>query len=82
MQNSSEILFFYIEHYIKFYRDSQSHLRWSCVCWHPEIATQLALSSEDDQNPVVQIWDLRFATSPLKVSYHIIRYLTIFWKMI
>ncbi|XP_026473337.1 protein transport protein Sec31A-like [Ctenocephalides felis] len=47
--------------------DSQSHLRWSCVCWHPEIATQLALSSEDDQNPVVQIWDLRFATSPLKV---------------
>lgn len=35
------------------------------MAWHPEVATQLVLSSEDDRLPVIQIWDLRFATSPL-----------------
>lgn len=37
----------------------------SGMAWHPEVATQLVLSSEDDRLPVIQIWDLRFATSPL-----------------
>lgn len=40
------------------------------VTWHPDIATQLVLSSEDDHSPVIQLWDLRFAASPLKVSAH------------
>lgn len=35
------------------------------VAWHPEVATQLCLSSGDDHTPVIQLWDLRFATSPL-----------------
>ena len=39
------------------------------VAWHPEIATQLVLASEDDHAPVVQLWDLRFATSPMKVFF-------------
>lgn len=47
--------------------DSASHIRWKSVCWHPEVATQLCLASEEDQAPVIQLWDLRFATSPLKV---------------
>lgn len=47
--------------------DAASHIRWKSVCWHPEVATQLCLASEDDQTPVIQLWDLRFATSPLKV---------------
>lgn len=47
--------------------DTSSHIRWKHVSWHPEVATQLCLASEEDQAPVIQLWDLRFATSPLKV---------------
>lgn len=39
----------------------------SGMLWHPDVATQLVLASEDDRLPVIQMWDLRFATSPLKV---------------
>lgn len=46
--------------------DTISRIRWKVVAWHPEVATQLCLASEEDQAPVVQLWDLRFATSPLK----------------
>lgn len=46
--------------------DSQSRLRWRVIQWHPEIATQLWLASEDDQTPVIQLWDLRYATAPSK----------------
>nr|CAD7574751.1 unnamed protein product [Timema californicum] len=41
-------------------------IRWKALAWHPEVATQLCLASEEDQTPVIQLWDLRFATSPLK----------------
>ncbi|XP_069705559.1 protein transport protein Sec31A isoform X3 [Periplaneta americana] len=47
--------------------DTTSRIRWKVVAWHPEVATQLCLASEEDQSPVIQLWDLRFATSPLKV---------------
>ncbi|XP_066994333.2 protein transport protein Sec31A isoform X2 [Anabrus simplex] len=47
--------------------DSTTRIRWKVLAWHPEVATQLCLASEEDQNPVIQLWDLRFATSPLKV---------------
>lgn len=46
--------------------DATTRVRWKVVAWHPEVATQLCLASEEDSNPVVQLWDLRFATSPLK----------------
>lgn len=46
--------------------DTVSRIRWKVVTWHPEVATQLCLASEEDQAPVIQMWDLRFATSPLK----------------
>lgn len=46
--------------------DSQSRVRWRCVQWHPDVATQLWLASEDDQSPVIQLWDLRYATAPSK----------------
>ncbi|NWI14870.1 SC31B protein, partial [Crypturellus soui] len=45
--------------------DHSSRMHCSGMAWHPEVATQLVLSSEDDRLPVIQIWDLRFATSPL-----------------
>lgn len=43
-------------------------MQCSDVAWHPDVATQLVLSSENDQAPVVQLWDLRFAASPMKVN--------------
>lgn len=46
--------------------DSMSRIRAKHLAWHPEVATQLCLSSEDDHTPVIQLWDLRYATSPLK----------------
>nr|CAD7260928.1 unnamed protein product [Timema shepardi] len=46
--------------------DGSSRIRWKALAWHPEVATQLCLASEEDQTPVIQLWDLRFATSPLK----------------
>lgn len=48
--------------------DSQSRVRFRALQWHPDIATQLWLASEDDQSPVVQLWDLRYATAPAKVT--------------
>ncbi|XP_054720841.1 protein transport protein Sec31A-like [Uloborus diversus] len=50
--------------------DSSFRLRCKVVAWHPEVATQLCLASEDDHSPVIQLWDLRFATSPLKTLEH------------
>jgi protein transport protein SEC31 len=48
-------------------RDSMSRIKCNTMCWHPDIATQLCISSEDDHTPVIQLWDLRSASSPLKV---------------
>ncbi|PAA64118.1 hypothetical protein BOX15_Mlig002040g1, partial [Macrostomum lignano] len=33
--------------------------------WHPGMATQLCLASDDNQRSQIQLWDLRFATSPV-----------------
>ncbi|XP_076232600.1 COPII coat complex component secretory 31 isoform X2 [Calliopsis andreniformis] len=46
--------------------DANSKVRWKVVQWHPDVATQLCLASEEDQAPIIELWDLRFATSPLK----------------
>ncbi|XP_050660912.1 protein transport protein Sec31B isoform X13 [Macaca thibetana thibetana] len=47
--------------------DHSTRMHCSGLAWHPDIATQLVLCSEDDRLPVIQLWDLRFASSPLKV---------------
>jgi protein transport protein SEC31 len=46
--------------------DSMSKMRAKLVAWHPEVATQMCLSSDDDHTPFLQLWDLRFATSPVR----------------
>ena len=46
--------------------DSTSRMRCKAVAWHPKVATQLCLASEEDQLPVIQLWDLRQATAPVK----------------
>ncbi|XP_074195293.1 protein transport protein Sec31B isoform X7 [Rhinolophus sinicus] len=47
--------------------DHSNRMHCSGLAWHPDVATQLVLCSEDDRLPVIQLWDLRFASSPLKV---------------
>ncbi|KAG8042554.1 hypothetical protein G9C98_005188 [Cotesia typhae] len=61
--------------------DANSKIRWKALQWHPEVATQLCLASEEDQAPIIQLWDLRFATSPLKtLSHHQRGILSIAWN--
>uniref|UniRef100_A0A3B3TQU9 Protein transport protein Sec31A n=1 Tax=Poecilia latipinna TaxID=48699 RepID=A0A3B3TQU9_9TELE len=47
--------------------DHSNRMHCSGLAWNPEVATQLVLASEDDRLPVIQMWDLRFASSPLKI---------------
>uniref|UniRef100_A0A3B3YDG7 Protein transport protein Sec31A n=1 Tax=Poecilia mexicana TaxID=48701 RepID=A0A3B3YDG7_9TELE len=47
--------------------DHSNRMHCSGLAWNPEVATQLVMSSEDDRLPVIQMWDLRFASSPLKI---------------
>ena len=33
------------------------------MAWHPSVATQIVVAYEDDNNPVMQLWDLRQTVS-------------------
>jgi len=44
-----------------------SKMKARLVAWHPDVATQMCLSSDDDHSPFLQLWDLRFATSPVRI---------------
>ncbi|XP_051539199.1 protein transport protein Sec31A-like isoform X6 [Myxocyprinus asiaticus] len=62
--------------------DHSNRMHCSGLAWNPEVATQLVLASEDDRMPVIQMWDLRFATSPLKVlENHTRGVLSIAWSV-
>ncbi|XP_036891557.1 protein transport protein Sec31A isoform X8 [Sturnira hondurensis] len=62
--------------------DHNNRMHCSGLAWHPEVATQMVLSSEDDRLPVVQVWDLRFASTPLRVlENHARGILAIAWSM-
>ncbi|KAK9306240.1 hypothetical protein QLX08_002977 [Tetragonisca angustula] len=62
--------------------DTNSKVRWKVVQWHPDVATQLCLASEEDQAPIIELWDLRFATSPLKtLQNHQRGVLSIAWNL-
>ncbi|RIB13203.1 hypothetical protein C2G38_2003608 [Gigaspora rosea] len=39
----------------------------TAVAWNPDLATQIITASEDDNNPVIVIWDVRNAHAPEKV---------------
>ncbi|XP_053547922.1 protein transport protein Sec31B isoform X2 [Bombina bombina] len=61
--------------------DHSNRMHCSGMMWHQEIPTQLVLSSEDDRLPVIQVWDLRFASSPLKMlENHTRGILSISWS--
>ncbi len=40
--------------------------RCSVVAWHPVISTQLVVGCADDLSPLLQIWDLRKNTMPIR----------------
>ncbi|XP_061206891.1 protein transport protein Sec31A isoform X14 [Neopsephotus bourkii] len=62
--------------------DHSNRMHCSGLAWHPDVATQMVLASEDDRMPVIQMWDLRFASSPLRVlESHSRGILTIAWSM-
>ncbi|KAF6132777.1 SEC31-like protein A, COPII coat complex component [Phyllostomus discolor] len=62
--------------------DHNNRMHCSGLAWHPDVATQMVLSSEDDRLPVVQVWDLRFASTPLRVlENHARGILAIAWSM-
>ncbi|NXJ83077.1 SC31A protein, partial [Trogon melanurus] len=62
--------------------DHNNRMHCSGLAWHPDVATQMVLASEDDRLPVIQMWDLRFASSPLRVlESHSRGVLTIAWSM-
>ncbi|KAJ7633702.1 hypothetical protein B0H17DRAFT_995366 [Mycena rosella] len=39
----------------------------SDIKWHPDNATRLVTASEDDQSPIIMMWDLRNARAPEKI---------------
>ncbi|NWS72056.1 SC31A protein, partial [Crotophaga sulcirostris] len=62
--------------------DHNNRMHCSGLAWHPDVATQMVLASEDDRLPVIQMWDLRFASSPLRVlENHTRGVLAIAWSM-
>ncbi|XP_075717335.1 protein transport protein Sec31A isoform X2 [Rhinoderma darwinii] len=62
--------------------DHSNRMHCSGMAWHPDVATQMVLSSEDDRLPVIQMWDLRFASSPLRVmENHTRGIVAIAWSM-
>ncbi|XP_029166256.1 protein transport protein Sec31A isoform X2 [Nylanderia fulva] len=62
--------------------DTNSRVRWKVAQWHPDIGTQLCLASQDDQTPIIELWDVRFPTSPLKtLQSHQRGVLSIAWNL-
>ncbi|KAM6076163.1 protein transport protein Sec31A isoform 11-T12 [Chlamydotis macqueenii] len=62
--------------------DHNNRMHCSGLAWHPDVATQMVLASEDDRLPVIQMWDLRFASSPLRVlESHTRGILAVAWSM-
>ncbi|XP_071470482.1 protein transport protein Sec31A isoform X11 [Marmota flaviventris] len=62
--------------------DHSNRMHCSGLAWHPDVATQMVLASEDDRLPVIQMWDLRFASTPLRVlENHARGILAIAWSM-
>jgi protein transport protein SEC31 len=51
------------------FADPSRRNKCKAIAWSPEQPTIIATSSEEDDNPVVQLWDLTNAFSPVKVRF-------------
>lgn len=40
--------------------------RCSVLQWHPDVATQLIIASDEDSSPVLRLWDMRNTLTPVK----------------
>jgi protein transport protein SEC31 len=49
------------------FADPSRRNKCKAIAWSPEQPTIIATSSEEDENPVVQLWDLTNAFAPVKV---------------
>ena len=47
-------------------KDPGNRTRCSALSWNPEIPTQLLIAYNDDQNPCVQLWDMRNCSYPFR----------------
>ena len=47
--------------------DSTYRMRANRLVWHPDITSQLCVASEEDQSAAIQLWDLRYGASPMKL---------------
>ena len=54
---------------ISFQDPNNKTQRNSVVSWNPEAATEVLVASADDRSPVLQIWDLRNATMPVRALH-------------
>ena len=48
-------------------QDRSARLMSSSLSWNPLEPTQFALGCEDDNRPVIQLWDVRQAQQPYQV---------------
>ena len=63
------------------FQDSQNKMRCSSIAWNPDKATDICVANDDDQNPVIQFWDLRKAYSPVRMlSGHTKGVLSLSWS--
>jgi len=46
-------------------KQGQTLQRETCLVWNPEIPTQFIIANDDDQNPSLNIWDLRNPDYPV-----------------
>ena len=49
----------------------------SSIAWHPKYPTQLVISSQNDNYPVAQLWDLKYSTQPIQVCLFIYLFLLV-----
>ena len=47
-------------------KDPSNRSRCSALSWNPDIPTQLMIAYNDDQNPCVQLWDMRNCSFPFR----------------
>lgn len=51
-------------------RNPRGRLKCSSLAWHPEIATQIVITCDEDDSTGALLWDLRNATSPIMSYSH------------
>jgi protein transport protein SEC31 len=48
------------------FKDPANRSRCSALSWNPEVPTQLLVAYNDDNNPCIQLWDMRNCSYPFK----------------